>query len=599
MLSIARSSASHIVNTYTKDSININTSNEVWALDQEEELLDLLQASRHNSSHYDQAEALLQLFRFFIYQRENYEQAILYGINGISFSQSHGLHKQYLLFLAQMVQCQMMLAKDLTKAEEYLTTYQEALESDDDEFFVRLGDYYVQRIIGRKLFNKNEVSEEEKLFGFLKSKECLKFFSARDSLQNQYYKSIRRDIALYYNQEYGLHQTLEILGEGDTMHLYSLELQHHFWQSAIRSHVLIQHDLPHEAIQILTQIDPSEIKNSGSNGGMFYYSLLEQAYEALGEYELAYMSLKEKYINANHLSMRTQENSIISIRDANKLELIEQKNKQLKQRNIFVSFLIAILVISMIILYIFYSKIKEQRNKIEVHNIELYEINEAKNQLFAILAHDLNQPISSFQNISQKVKRLIDKREWETLDKMGDQISSKIEHLDILLKNLLPWAKVQSNNPGVHISKINLKSFLDKCILEASGILNEKKIHVKNDIKENVIVAADPDALQIIVRNICSNAIKYSPENSRIDLQSSGYKDMIRIVIKDQGIGINERRLKTIFHEHKSTDGIFGEKGSGLGLKLSKDLALRNGGNIEIFSDDGNGTTVYLTLPKG
>jgi len=109
---------------------------------------------------------------------------------------------------------------------------------------------------------------------------------------------------------------------------------------------------------------------------------------------------------------------------------------------------------------------------------------------------------------------------------------------------------------------------------------------------------ADATAIEIIIRNILSNAIKYSNEGGKIEISSSHKDNFTTLTVKDYGIGMPPRTLSEIFSEYASELGTTGEKGHGIGLKLSRDLAVRNGGSLSISSKEGEGTIVQLRMPQ-
>ncbi len=248
--------------------------------------------------------------------------------------------------------------------------------------------------------------------------------------------------------------------------------------------------------------------------------------------------------------------------------------------------------------------ILEQRNieltsQVELRTKELEELSRFKDKLLGILSHDLKGPISSFRNLGAKVKYLMKNKEWDTLYKMADQIESRTTNLDNLLSNLLPWALAQIRNPKLNKSDFQLSGIINQSIDEVNENARQKKITIINAINSDVYINADRQSVLIIIRNILSNAIKFTPLNGIVNISSSYDKGKVVIIMEDRGVGIDTEALERIYSDFQSSIGTAGEKGHGLGLKLSRDLAISNGGNLLIESKKGSGTKAMLVLDKG
>lgn len=236
------------------------------------------------------------------------------------------------------------------------------------------------------------------------------------------------------------------------------------------------------------------------------------------------------------------------------------------------------------------------QSEVAARTTELHEVNKSKDKLFAVIAHDLRGPISSFSNLSKKVQYLISKSEWDTLIKMADQIDHKITNLDQLISNLIPWVLVQSKDGENIRTAFSLSEIVEKTIDQLATNERNKNIQVQSKVPEDVRVVADPTAIEIIIRNLLSNAIKFSEDGQKIDIVASAENNLIVLSIRDNGVGIPPETLSNIFSEYSSSRGTAGEEGHGLGLKLSRDLAVRNGGSLEITSVRGEGTVAALKL---
>ncbi|MDA3952872.1 MAG: PAS domain-containing sensor histidine kinase [Bacteroidales bacterium] len=253
-----------------------------------------------------------------------------------------------------------------------------------------------------------------------------------------------------------------------------------------------------------------------------------------------------------------------------------------------------------------YLAVKEditERKKIEDALIrsekELTQANATKNVFFSIIAHDLKGPIGNFLQLLNLLKENFnDISNEERLDYINilTGLSGKTNKL---LDDLLLWARIQMNTLEFDISKVNLKTLVDFSINLVSEKANEKNIEIISDI-ENIIIKINENSINTVVRNLISNAIKFSHKNSKIVIKSKISKNnTIEISVKDTGIGIPKEDIDKLFKIETSfsTFGTEKEKGTGLGLILCKELIEKNNGTIWVESKKLVGSTFHFTLP--
>jgi len=179
------------------------------------------------------------------------------------------------------------------------------------------------------------------------------------------------------------------------------------------------------------------------------------------------------------------------------------------------------------------------------------------------------------------------------------QKTSKTSHE--LLDNLLQWSRSQTGRVKYSPSKINLYNVVAENYTLVKKSAEIKNIELKSEIDENVSLIADEDMVSTILRNLITNAIKFTPKEGRITTSAKEVENnFIQVSVSDTGIGIEPERIEKIFRidSAESTDGTEGEKGSGLGVILSKEFVEKNGGKIWVESQVGVGTTFHFTLPK-
>jgi len=179
-----------------------------------------------------------------------------------------------------------------------------------------------------------------------------------------------------------------------------------------------------------------------------------------------------------------------------------------------------------------------------------------------------------------------------------DQANRESEEVHDLLDNLLKWTKSQTGRLNVVLQDLDLEDIVPG-VVEIFKMISQTK-HITLELKKPdtpLMVNADNDMLKTVLRNFISNAIKFSPENSTIQIVMADEGDFARVSVKDQGVGIAAERINTIFHKGETTYGTGGEEGSGLGLQLCQDFARKNGGDCYVESVEGQGSIFSFTVP--
>ena len=231
-------------------------------------------------------------------------------------------------------------------------------------------------------------------------------------------------------------------------------------------------------------------------------------------------------------------------------------------------------------------------------NDELHKINETKDKFISIIAHDLKNPFNAIINFSEL---LILQAEPEIKPKyleMANIINSSSKMAFSLLENLLYWGKSQSSSIPFRPSALNMSEIITEAIEFQEVSAKLKDIAISNNAVPDLMVFADHEMLTTILRNLISNAIKFTPRNGEIKISSSIEAKFGIITVTDTGIGIAPKQLDELFLPNKEiTKGTSGESGTGLGLLLCKEFALKNGGDILVKSEVGKGSSFILSLP--
>ena len=236
---------------------------------------------------------------------------------------------------------------------------------------------------------------------------------------------------------------------------------------------------------------------------------------------------------------------------------------------------------------------------IEKQNAELRATLNNRDKMYSVIAHDLRSPMASIRMVLNLVvastsPELVGPELYELLDKANKES----EDVHDLLDNLLKWTKSQTGRLNVVIQDLDLNDIIPGVVDIFEMIAETKHIKLNLQTAEGpLVVTADNDMLKTIVRNFLSNAIKFSPENSSIDIIMSKDADFAKVSVRDHGVGIAANRLGSIFHKGETTYGTSGEEGSGLGLQLCQDFAQKIGGDCTVESVEGEGSTFSVTIP--
>ncbi len=238
--------------------------------------------------------------------------------------------------------------------------------------------------------------------------------------------------------------------------------------------------------------------------------------------------------------------------------------------------------------------------ELEESKTELQEINSTKDKFFSIIAHDLRSPFSGFLGLTKLLVDEINELSADDIKSYVSIIKDSAENLYNLLENLLEWAVIQKGNKRFNPDYFNLLYIVKNNyeIIKAKAI--DKNISFNIDINKEFTAYVDGNMLNAILRNLISNAIKFSNPDSMIDIEAKDLNEFIQISIKDKGIGMSQDLVKKLFivGEKTSRQGTSGEPSTGLGLVLVKEYVERNGGEIWVESEENIGSTFHFTLPK-
>ena len=326
-----------------------------------------------------------------------------------------------------------------------------------------------------------------------------------------------------------------------------------------------------------------------------------------GDFEEAFQYAWDYIINTEAVYNKQKTTAIAELEAQYEVDKKEQANKLLtkeneliKTRNMFMGFsTVGLLILLLALAYIFV-KIRKQNRIIESQNTQLKSLNETQNRLMAIVGHDLRGPLFSLQGIEDQFTYLLETGQIQRLKELGGRMEKTTKYLSETLNNLLNWSMHNMGTFPYQPEKVYLKKTVENIFALFEGTANTKEINLKMNVPNSAVAYADKNAVSTILRNLLSNAIKFTDQKGQVLVSCHVDNGMLRLNVSDTGIGMSETQADKLFQgvnlERKR--GTQGEKSTGLGLLLVKDLIEQNKGYISVKSKVGEGTTFEIRLPK-
>ncbi|MDY0075687.1 MAG: PAS domain-containing sensor histidine kinase [Bacteroidales bacterium] len=246
------------------------------------------------------------------------------------------------------------------------------------------------------------------------------------------------------------------------------------------------------------------------------------------------------------------------------------------------------------------SERKKTEEALRESETKLRELNAQKDKFFSIIAHDLKSPFNAIVGFSELLMEQINEKNYEGIHEYAKIISqSSLQAMDLLM-NLLEWSRAQSGRMLFIPEKMKLVDLIEENILLFQGIARQKSITINKFLPDKITVFADESMIGTVLRNLISNAIKFTSKGGEINISAVKRLKEVLVSVSDNGIGIAPQRLEKLFRidEGDSTRGTNDEKGTGLGLILCKEFVENHGGTIGAESKEGKGSTFYFSLPN-
>ncbi len=245
----------------------------------------------------------------------------------------------------------------------------------------------------------------------------------------------------------------------------------------------------------------------------------------------------------------------------------------------------------------------EERRRTEIALQEsennLKEANAAKDKFFSIIAHDLRNPFNAVIGFSNLLRENISEFNLDEISEYIGYINDSAINAYTLLGNLLDWARSQTNSIQFNPEDINISDIINSTLVILSGEATKKNITISNSVPAQAVVLADSNMISAVLRNLVSNAIKFTRPGGCISLSSNAGEKFYEFTIEDNGVGIQKKDVEKLFRIDTKvySKGTADESGTGLGLILCKEFIEKNSGSIRVESEYGKGSRFIFTLP--
>ncbi|MFO7257459.1 MAG: tetratricopeptide repeat-containing sensor histidine kinase [Bacteroidota bacterium] len=350
------------------------------------------------------------------------------------------------------------------------------------------------------------------------------------------------------------------------------------------------------------------------------YEYLSNAHRKQGDYKraLEYKELHHSILDfiqteknerelleiQNRYEMAQKESQIVKL-EYDSQERERELRTQKSIRNFLYALVALILIIVVLILYSYIQKQKHNRhlqvahNRVQHKNAQLQRLNATKDKFFSIISHDLRGPLNSLTSFSELLINHMDQLTRSEIQSLARDLDLSVKNLYGLLENLLEWSRSQTGTMHFMPEPFDLSALLEENRSLLSQQAQNKRITLLSEAPEGVIVRAHKHSVSTVIRNLISNAIKFTPQGGVIKLNIQIESGEAIVSVADTGVGMDQDAIEKIFRidAKHTTMGTANEKGTGLGLILCKEFVEKNHGKIWVTSEPGKGSIFYFSLP--
>lgn len=321
------------------------------------------------------------------------------------------------------------------------------------------------------------------------------------------------------------------------------------------------------------------------------------------------------------LELLSQRNEIFDLKQTRALQALKVKRRQLMIYTLITAMVLLVLLLGLLIFRNRTSRrtfdilerrheefqernheLKVQREKLQFSELKLTELNAAKDRFFTMVAKDMRSPLNT---LSSFLSLMLQNAESFTREEMGDlavRIDGSVKNLSHLIENLLHWSRQQMRTIDCRPSEFSLERLVNDQISYLQSVAQSKDLTIEVDVAlsdEDVLVLADKSHMEFVIRNLLFNALKYSSKGKTIKVGIRKAGAMLEFYVQDEGIGMSEEVMQNLWSGNSIIVkvGTEQEKGTGLGLRLSKMFVEMNHGQLYVESEAQQGTNVSFTVP--
>ena len=334
-------------------------------------------------------------------------------------------------------------------------------------------------------------------------------------------------------------------------------------------------------------------------------------YDSLGDFKKAYHYKTIQLNSFDSLFKAAEKKAILEFEEKYKHEQNQQKIHTQEMQQKYQLLIFSVVGVSLLVIVLVYYRkqkqlavnnkmLSELNKRISYQNEELNNLNKTKDKFFSIIAHDLKNPIAALRNLSQLMSEEFGNLERSEQIEFIHEIKNTSSNLFDLLENLLVWSRSQSGRIRYEPENIDVCYIIQSNIDLMKITANRKNINLKAKGDCPLFIKVDHNMITTVIRNILSNAIKFTEEGGEISVSHHETDREIVISIKDNGMGMSKEIKENLFKIDVTvtTLGTNEERGTGLGLIICKEFIDKHDGNIEVESTPGEGSTFIITLPK-
>lgn len=350
------------------------------------------------------------------------------------------------------------------------------------------------------------------------------------------------------------------------------------------------------------------------------YEEFSALYADMGEFKNAYTYYLKRDSVQNIISSEESEQRIEELlfsfqQKIKEKELMQLKaDQQMQKRMNYIFILLIVLSFIVVIILITNNRRKKSQRKLLEEKNTLLErfserlvkseqalktLNDEKNRLFSIVAHDLRNPVSAISGFTDLLAEKYDILDDDTRKEYIEQITLGSRRTLSLLENLLLWARSQMDMIEIRKTEVAVVKLIEECRDDMNCALEQKNISLIMDIRDEFSLYVDVEMIKAVLRNLVSNAVKFSNSGNRVIVTSFRKNDALCISVSDKGTGIQQDLLNQLFKTGQivTTKGTANEKGSGLGLLIAKDYTEKNEGTIFVESEPDKGSVFTISFP--